>query len=39
VTPAFLGGVPALYFLDNKRVIIIDATVGDERALLQTLAT
>lgn len=30
-------GVPALYLL-NKANLIIDATVGDERALLQTLA-
>jgi hypothetical protein len=31
-------GVPALYLL-NKANIIIDATFGDERALLETLAT
>lgn len=31
-------GVPALYLL-NKANIIIDATFGDERALVETLAT
>lgn len=31
-------GVPAMYLL-NKANIIIDATFGDERALLETLAT
>jgi hypothetical protein len=31
-------GVPALYLL-NKDSVIIDATFGDEGALLQTLAT